>query len=354
MEEIMKKFRLGLIILLVMLTGCGSKATQEVLYTEQGMTAIESGNYDEALIDFETAASQGEEEQLVYRGKGIAYIGKGEYEPAIENLKLVLKKAKGKVTDLEIDTSYYLALAQYKNSDREGAIKTYSNILAFKDKDSKGYYLRGTVYLANGELDNATSDFDNAIYCDTSDYEMYINIFNNLSNKGYVAEGQDYLNQALELVESKDDGLNKGMIYYYLGDTDNALTQLTKAKEAGNNKSLLFLGKVYQLLEDNISAVSLYEEYIASSESTEGFGAVYNIIGLCKMEEESYEEARTNFRAGIALNESDSIKELLFNEIVACEYLSDFTTAAQKMQEYMNQYSDDSTAQREYDFLKTR
>lgn len=349
----MKKLIIILMIAMLMLSGC-NKANKEASYTEQGMSAVDNKNYDEALTDFETAAGKGEDEQLVFRGKGIAYIGKGEYEPAIENLKLALKKAKGKVTSLEIDISYYLALAQYKNSDREGAIKTYTNILAFDEKDAKGYYLRGTVYLADGDLDNAVRDFDQAILCNANDVEMYINIFNNLNNKGYAEQGKSYLNNALKISNNKEDSINKGMIYYYLGDTDNATTYLNKAKEAGNKNALLYLGKVYQLLKDNDNAVKCYEEYIASAKDSKGLGAVYNTIGMCKIESGNYQDALTNFSAGIALNEGESIQELLFNEIVAYEYLSDFTTASQKMQEYMNQYPNDNTAKREYEFLKTR
>lgn len=350
----MKKLTIILAVAFLILTGC-SKAGKEISYTEQGMKAIENKSYDEALTDFETAASKGENEQLIYRGKGIAYIGKGDYETAIENLKISLKKTKAKVTDLEIDMSYYLALAQYKNSDREGAIQTYTNILAFDHKDARGYYLRGTVYLADGSLDNAIHDFDQAISCDTNDYDMYINIFNNLNSKGYTKQGQDYLNKALKIKDSKDKGLNKGMIYYYLGDTDNALTQLNKAKEAGDKKAVLYLGKVYQMLKDNDSAVSSYQEYIdAATKDTKGLGTVYNTIGMCKLDRKDYQGALTDFDAGIALNESDSVQELMFNEIVAYEYLNDFTTATQKMEEYLNLYPNDNTAKREYEFLKTR
>lgn len=349
----MKKFLIILIMTIVTITGCG-KTNEEPSYTKQGMDAIDNKSYDEALTYFETAANKNEDAQLVFRGKGIAYIGKGDYEPAIENLKLALKKASGKVTNLELDTSFYLALAQYKNSDRVGAISTYTNILNFDDKDTSAYYLRGTVYLADGDLDKSIADFDKAISTNVDDYEMYINIFNNLNNKGYVEQGKGYLTKALEIKDSKDDGLKKGMIYYYLGDTENAMNFLNKSKDAGNQKALLYLGKVYQLLKDNDSAVTLYEEYIAGAKNTEGLGAVYNIIGMCKMDSGNYQEALTNFSAGIALNEGESIQELLFNEIVAYEYVSDFVTASQKMQEYTSLYPNDSLAQREYEFLKTR
>lgn len=349
----MKKFLFIIVMVIVTLTGCG-RTSEEPSYTKKGMDAIDNKSYDEALAYFETAANKKEDAQLVFRGKGIAYIGKGDYEPAIENLKLALKKASGKVTDLEIDTSFYLALAQYKNSDRAGAISTYTNILNFNDKDARAYYLRGCVYLADGDLEKSLADFDNAINANVNDYEMYINIFNNLNNKGYVEQGKGYLTRALEIKDSKDDELNKGMIYYYLGDTENAIKLLNQSKDSGNKKALLYLGKVYQLLNDNDNAVILYEEYIASAQNTEGLGAVYNTIGMCKMESGNYQEALTNFSAGIALNEGESIQELLFNEIVAYEYLSDFTTASQKIQEYISLYPNDSLAQREFEFLKTR
>ncbi|MBA4688962.1 MAG: tetratricopeptide repeat protein [Candidatus Galacturonibacter soehngenii] len=349
----MKKFLFIIVMVIVTLAGCG-RTSEEPSYTKQGMDAIDNKSYDEALAYFETAANKKEDAQLVFRGKGIAYIGKGDYEPAIENLKLALKKASGKVTDLEIDTSFYLALAQYKNSDRAGAISTYTNILNFNDKDARAYYLRGCVYLADGELEKSLADFDNAINTNVNDYEMYINIFNNLNNKGYVDQGKGYLTKALGIKDSKDDGLNKGMIYYYLGDTENAMKFLNQSKDSGNQKALLYLGKVYQLQKDNDSAVALYEEYIAKAQNTQGLGAVYNTIGMCNMESGNYQEALTNFSAGIALNEGESIQELLFNEIVAYEYLSDFTTASQKIQEYISLYPNDSLAQREYEFLKTR
>jgi tetratricopeptide (TPR) repeat protein len=129
---------------------------------------------------------------------------------------------------------------------------------------------------------------------------------------------------------------------------------LTKAKDAKNQEALLYLGKVAQLKQDNPTAISLYEEYIAGAKDTKGLGIVYNMLGMCKMDTGNYQEALNSFSAGIALNEGDSIQELLFNEVVAYEYLNDFTTAAQKMQAYLTAYPNDSTAKRENDFLKTR
>lgn len=491
--------------LCVLAGGCNKETKQEkASYISMGMECIESSDYEEALNNFEAAAAAKEDEQLVSRGRGIAYIGLGEYETAIENLKLVLKKSSGKITSLELDTAYYLALAQYKNSDREGAIGTYSNILSFDGKDSRAYYLRGVVYLADGDLEKSKADFDNAVKNDENNYELYADIYKNLNDKGYETEGIEYLNKALALKDSKDNGLNKGMIYYYLGDTTNALTELSKAKAAGDIKANLYLGKVYELTGDIQSAVSLYEEYLASGEkvsvtvtennsqaeesistqkdtadsdeedadssdktaeddkqaegeangtdetadnkdeaadknetdskdkeedskdktadeadkdskdksaddadtdskdkveddkdsndkdagnnasdssksdkeetdnktgntgtdknstttlmvsSVDDAGSVYNTIGLCRMEEGNYDEAISNFALGIAVNEGETVQELMFNEAVAYEYKGDFKTAKQKMKNYIAKYPNDNKAAREYEFLKSR
>lgn len=501
-----KKALILMLSLCVLAGGCNKETKQEkASYISMGMECIESSDYEEALNNFEAAAAAKEDEQLVSRGRGIAYIGLGEYETAIENLKLVLKKSSGKITSLELDTAYYLALAQYKNSDREGAIGTYSNILSFDGKDSRAYYLRGVVYLADGNLEKSKADFDNAVKNDESNYELYADIYKNLNDKGYETEGIEYLNKALALKDSKDNGFNKGMIYYYLGDTTNALTELSKAKAAGDIKANLYLGKVYELTGDIQSAVSLYEEYLASGEkvsvtvtennpqaeesistqkdtadsdkeadssdktaeddkqaegeakdkdetadksgadnkdeaadknetgdkdkeedskdktaddtdtdtdskdkakedadtdskdkaeddkdmdnnasdssksdkeetdnetgntgtdkssettlmvsSVDDAGSVYNTIGLCRMEEGKYDEAISNFALGIAVNEGETVQELMFNEAVAYEYKGDFKTAKQKMKNYIAKYPNDNKAAREYEFLKSR
>lgn len=475
-----KKALILMLSLCVLAGGCNKETKQEkASYISMGMECIESSDYEEALNNFEAAAAAKEDEQLVSRGRGIAYIGLGEYETAIENLKLVLKKSSGKITSLELDTAYYLALAQYKNSDREGAIGTYSNILSFDGKDSRAYYLRGVVYLADGDLEKSKADFDNAVKNDENNYELYADIYKNLNDKGYETEGIEYLNKALALKDSKDNGLNKGMIYYYLGDTTNALTELSKAKSAGDIKANLYLGKVYELTGDIQSAVSLYEEYLASGEkvsvtvtennpqaeesistqkdtadsdkeadssdktaeddkqaegeakdkdetadksesdnkdeaadknetdskdkeedskdkveddkdagnnasdssksdkeetdnktgntgtdknstttlmvsSVDDAGSVYNTIGLCRMEEGNYDDAISNFALGIAVNEGETVQELMFNEAVAYEYKGDFKTAKQKMKNYIAKYPNDNKAAREYEFLKSR
>ncbi len=60
-------------ILLLALTGCGAAKSENIT---AGMEAIKSLDYDTALTCFEAAKEAGENERLLSRGEGIAYVGK--------------------------------------------------------------------------------------------------------------------------------------------------------------------------------------------------------------------------------------------------------------------------------------
>ena len=47
------------------------------------MTAVKALDYDTALASFEAAKEAGENERLLYRGEGIAYLGKTQYAEAV-------------------------------------------------------------------------------------------------------------------------------------------------------------------------------------------------------------------------------------------------------------------------------
>lgn len=348
----MKKFLYIVVIGILFLAGCANK---EQKYIKLGMQEIEKGNYEAALQDFDTGISKKEDLQLAYRGKGIAYIGSKNYEAAIEQLKLSLKQAGGSVHDLELDTNYYLALAQGKKQDYKGAIGTYTNIIQYDPKAAEAYYLRGIAYLADKNYDAAAKDFDSVITIEPNQYDYYINIYVSLNSYGYTTQGEVYLNKALSISgKSAYHHLNRGILYYHLNNMDKALEELNKAKEAKNKKALFYLGKVYDQKKDYATALTCYQDYLNSDKNVDQAGEVYNAIGLCQLHAGHYQSALDSFQKGIALNQSDSMQELLFNQTVAYEKLLDFSSAKEKMASYVEAYPDDAVAAREYQFLKTR
>ncbi len=77
----MQKMKLGLAVALAacMLSGCGKEQNTNI---EQGMQLLEQMDYNGAIESFEAAIVYNEDEQLLYRGEGLAYMGLGDYEQA--------------------------------------------------------------------------------------------------------------------------------------------------------------------------------------------------------------------------------------------------------------------------------
>lgn len=90
---------------------------------------------------------------------------------------------------------------------------------------------------------------------------------------------------------------------------------------------------------------------------------LYNLMGICAIQTEDYESAKEYIQAGLAITETKSgskaadtelIREMRYNEIICCEYVADWETAKQKVDEYLEDYPDDTGIIKEQEFLKTR
>ncbi|MFT3985752.1 MAG: tetratricopeptide repeat protein [Lachnospiraceae bacterium] len=335
---------------LLLLSGCGvTKKSKDNITL--GMEALEALDYSAASGYFEAALVAGEDKQLASRGQGMAYLGLAQYEDAIRSFESALKESDGKIHKIEYDISYYLALAEYKGGELEEACDTYSAILAMNEKDANAYYLRGKVWLAQEKKEKALADFEKAVSLAPSDYDMYIHIYDDLDEAGYQEDGKAYINRAMES-NGKMSDYQLGIFNYYLGSYEDARNYLEKARETKDSEDMvLYLGKTYEALGDINYAVSLYTTFLDKNPES---AAVYDQLGLAKMNLKDYQGALSAFESGIATGDTSYMQSLKFNEIVAYEYLTEFKKAAVQMEEYLKLYPDDKKAIREYEFLKTR
>ena len=337
----------------VLLTGC-AKNTQNI---DAGMAAVEALEYQNALECFEKAIVENENLELAYRGQGLAYLGMTDYEQAIASFEKALSHAGMFVTDTEVDINYYLATAQYKSGQYEEAVKSLDAIAGLREKQDDVYFMRGSIEMQTGNYEAAVNDLNTALANSKNDIGMTIDIYQVFAGSGREAEGKAYLSAALENRLDDMSDYEKGVIYYYMGDYENARNFLEASKSKNGSTGtdrdiLLMLGKTYEQLGDSNYAGGLYSKYI---EEQGGDPVIYNQLGLCKLATGAYDEARAAFENGIkAEGPNPVLQELKFNQVVAYEYLSDFTKAASLMREYLEVYPDDSDAQREFEFLKTR
>lgn len=348
-NKIKIRFAVCVVCLGTLLTGCGAEGAES--YTKQGMTAVQELRYDEALSLFSTGEENGEDKRLLYRGMGIAYMGKTDYESAIAYLEAALKLSNGRVEDMDFDMNYYLATAYFKNGQAQEAIQAYNAILALRPKEMDAYYLRGCVELSQNEFEKAQADFDAAIALDPKNYDQMIRIYMVLDEYGYKEAGQGYLQNAMTENEKSISDYDMGRICYYMGDYENARNFLTNLKTTTDYGAALYLGRTYEELGDFNYAASIYADY---AEYDQTKAEIYNQLGLCRMQMGEYDSALAAFQAAMNVEDNGMMQTLKFNEIVAYEYMGDYKTAAALMNSYMRSYPDDETAKREYDFLQTR
>ncbi len=344
-----KRTGIAALMLCVCLAGCGSDAPPS--YTKQGMDAVETLDYDKALTLFQTAEENGEEKRLLYRGMGLAYLGKTDYETAIAYLAAALQLGDGRVEDLDFDINYYLATAYYKNGQMQEAVRVYDAILGLRPEETNAYYLRGCVKLAEGNFDAAQADFDTAITKEPKNYDRMIRIYMVLEEHGYKEAGLVYLQNAMKENEKSISDYDMGRICYYMGDYENARGFLEKLKTTTDYGAALYLGRTYEALGDYNYAASIYAGY---TEYDQTKAEIYNQLGLCRMQLKEYEAALLAFQTGMNIEGNDMMQTLKFNEAVTYEYMGDYKTAAALMNSYLRSYPDDETAKREYDFLQTR
>ncbi|MDD3205605.1 MAG: tetratricopeptide repeat protein [Lachnospiraceae bacterium] len=333
------------------LTGCSLQKKSENV--DAGMKAIESQDYNGALDSFEKALVNGEDQQLIYRGQGIAYMGLVQYEDAIDAFLKAIAYNKTGPDSVTYDMNYYLATAYYKTSQYKKAINVYSSIIALKPKEADAYYLRGSVELDDGSHDAAVADFEKAMDIAKTDYDMYIHIYQSFEKNNYAEEGKGYLKNVLDHDSATMSNYNKGRIHYYLQDYDNARNELEEARtEAAKDANvILMLGKTYEKLGDYNYAASVYTDYL-KDDTTQV--EVYNQLGLCKLQMMDYQAALDAFQAALQVENNSLTQTIKYNEIVAYEFLGEYKQATVNMEKYLKLYPDDTNAQREYEFLQTR
>ena len=293
-----------------------------------------------------------QENEDAYRQIGINCMEAKDYEGAISAIDSALSQKIGKIGDEEIDICYYKAAAQYANGDTDGAIATYSSILDYDEDNADAFYLRGSLYLVLGDTAAAQADFNSAVTNNSEDYELYVNVYEQLNGAGMTAEASDYLNQALELKgDSANAHLWKGRIYLMLSDYENAETELKTALDKKSVEANLYLAKLYEAQDDAETAASYYETYLDSGDAD---SEVMYALGMAEMSQENYQGAIEYFQSGIAMEEVTNERELLQNLVIAYEKSGDFSSAKTTMEQYLEDYPDDEDAQREYIFLCTR
>lgn len=335
-----------------MLTGCamGGATGQK---TTEGIAALDAADYTRAQELFTQAIQESEQQMLAYRGLGLACMGLARYEEAAEAFQAALDEADEKMPENTQDIQLYLAASQYRMGEYEKTVDTCTKLLEENPEGSAdAYYLRGAGALQEGNQQDAKKDFDRAVALAPEDYDLYLNIYETYRERNLSGIGGEYLQSALNIKgEEQEDYYNRGRIYFYLEDYDEAQKQLIGPVEQGYEPAMYLIGRVYLAQEDFEHASATYLQI------QDKFGvsvASCNGLALCAIQSGDCDGALAYIDQGMALEGTEGKQELAFNEIVAYEKKQDFATAKAKAEAYIQAYPSDEAGQKEWTFLSTR
>lgn len=342
----MKKAFFAAAAVFVLLAGC--KGSEPTNY-ETGIENLEKQKYAEAVESFQKAIGEGDHGLQSWRAMGIALTEQGNYEKAEEAFSTALDLTETTKKAMRADLYLYLADAQYHQGRYQACIKTCDQLLEMR-KDRDGYFLRGSGYLHMDAYEDAEKDFAR-VTADSEEYADYLDIYKVYEECDLNADGSEYLEQALEISgKSAEDFYNRGRVYYYLAEYDNAAKELNKAWKKEYAPAAVYLGKVYTEAGELDKASQMYEKCLETEElKAEGC----NGLAYLALEEQDYTKALSYIEEGLQSGSSDTRQALLFNEIVIYEKQMDFASAKEKMAAYLEEYPADEAAVRENYFLQT-
>jgi len=326
-------------------------------YIDYGMSLIALGQYEEAIIQFDLGYIEKdikiikENNKRALRGKGITYYNMKQYQKAIEQFDLALQIDV--LTELTMDILYYKGSALMMTGSYEEATKVYTELLSYNEKNTDALFDRANLNRYLGEYEKGLADYDNAISLKPDCYQYYFGKYYLLVDNGKETEAAAVLTEAAGTsVKTKEDQYNLAKIQFYLGNYEVALTELDESVTNGFCEANYYIGEIYREKKEYETAIFNYEQYIKEGENLTP--AVYNQLGACLMKLKNYKGAIDYLEKGIEYQQSDMLRILKKNEIIAYESLSMFDTALEKLQEYRESYPEDTTALREEEFLKTR
>ncbi len=344
------KYTLSILAASLLLTACG-KSDSSLL--DEGMEAVARQEYRIALDDFSGALRTDADKEQVYRGMGLAYMGREEYARALGAFSKALSEAGMYPGELEFDINYYMAICYYKLGEYDNAIACYDAITDLRKKETRAYFLRGNMRLFLNDVEGAREDFDAAVAVKKNDYTLYLDIYDSLMQHGYSAYALPYIAYVSqdEIFKNMSD-YEKGRLSYYSEEYTRAINYLERARSSEPDERLItFLCECYKKNGQADYAIIAYTGYVDDHNDAQ----VCDKLGMCYVEQGDYELALEAFQRGKEIKENNTcMQELKINEIACYEYMGEYAKAASLLADYIETYGSNEDLEREYAFLSTR
>jgi tetratricopeptide (TPR) repeat protein len=248
-------------------TSENSPTFQALLWFEIGYKADDAGNYEQAIVAYQTAIRLKPDHTEAWYNLGIAYDSLGQYDKAISAFQEAIRlKPDYAKAWYNLGTAYGSRLGQY-----DKAISANQEAIRLKPDDAKAWYNLGIAYDRLGQYDKAISANQEAIRLKPDYAEAWDNL-----GVAYDRLGQrdKAISANQEAIRLKPDyakaWYNLGVAYDDLGKHDKAISAYREAirlkpddAEAWYNLGVAYtrLGQYDKAISANQEAIRLKPDY---------------------------------------------------------------------------------------------
>jgi len=215
-----------------------------------------------------------------------------------------------KVPDIPAGTAeeYYNRGNQYRQQGNlDQAISDYSNAIRVYSKHAKAYYNRGNAYAKQDKLTQAVADFSKAVEINPQYTEAYYNLGNAYEKQGNHTQAITSYTKAIETNPKYAAAYcNRGNVYQTLGNFQQALDDYSKALEINPNFAGAYSNRanIYQAQGNDKQAIADYNKAIEMNPKFAGF---YSNRGNIYQNQGNLQQAISDYNNAIDRNPNDSL-----------------------------------------------
>ena len=295
----------------------------------------------------ESEGERAEQDRLTYWDHfDLAYAAyvKGDYDTAIQEYSLAIKKDPNRPTAYNNRGSRYYDLKQY-----ERAIQDYDKAIELEPNYAAAYYNRGISYRSLSQYERAILDYDRAIELEPNDASAYYNRGNCYYDlKQYERAIPDY-NKAIELDPNYALAYyNRDNSYRKLKQYDRSIQDFDKAIELDPNDADAYLnrGNAYHKLKDHKRAIQDFDKAIKLDSK---YTIAYNNRGNCYSDQGLYKQAILDYNKAIELNPDYA---LAYNcRAFTYAHIEEFDKAISDIEKSLSLNPDEPNALHTYGFI---
>lgn len=266
--------------------------TDSAICYDRGNSFLQSGEYDQAIAEFNKAININDSYVNAYAGRGYAYRQLNKFDDALNDYDkaISLNPDDETLANLFSDrgiTNYQMKKYDSAVADYSKAIELYDSVVEpDRDNIADAYCNRGIAYRNLVQYGNAINDYKKAIELNNGDAGVYNNLgFAYRVLGDYEAAIENY-NKALDINPEYILALrNRGKAYNETRDYDNALKDFSRAIELDKDNPTDYYnrGIAYSGLKNYKSAIDDYTTAIKADKNYRDAyiarGRAYNALG---------------------------------------------------------------------------